>query len=77
MGEPQGSYYAAEFTSTVNDTCGVCGGKAVLKYMRHKNPEKTGRYLCPECYNRYLNKEGTMRRSSGGSTRQSSVTMTK
>ena len=66
--EPQGSYYAAEFTSTVNDTCDVCGGKALLKYMHHKNRQKTGHHLCPSCYDRYLNKAGTVHQSGGRST---------
>lgn len=75
MGEPEGSYYAADFTSTVKDTCDACGGKALLKYMRHKNPMKVGHHLCPICYDRYLNKEGTVHRSSSGSMRHS-VTVT-
>jgi hypothetical protein len=31
--------------------------------MHHRNPNKLGRHLCPKCYDRYLNKEGTVRRS--------------
>ena len=65
MAEPQGSY-AAEFTSMGKDSsCDICGQKAKLKYMHHKNPAKLGRHLCPSCYERYLNKAGTARRSSG------------
>jgi hypothetical protein len=75
MGEPQGSY-AANFTSTANDACDVCGDKAVLKYMHHKNPKKAGHYLCPKCYNKYLNKEGTVSRSSSGISQLPSATMT-
>lgn len=63
MGEPQCSY-AADFTSNAKDTCDVCNVKASgVKYMHHRNPNKLGRHLCPKCYDRYLNKEGTVRRS--------------
>ena len=65
MGE-LGVSYAADFTSATNGTCDICGVQAILKYMRHKNPEKLGRHLCPTCYHRYLNKEGTVRRSHTG-----------
>ena len=64
MAESQGSY-ATEFTSIGKDSCDICGEKAKLKYMHHKNPTKPGRHLCPRCYERYLNKAGTARRSSG------------
>lgn len=63
MGEPQSSY-AADFSPTVKNTCDVCKTEATLKYMRHKNPEKLGRHLCSNCYQHYLNKEGTIRRSA-------------
>lgn len=63
MGEPQSSY-AADFTSNTTDTCDICNVKTSgVKYMHHKNPNKLGRHLCPKCYDRYLNKEGTVRRS--------------
>ena len=76
MGEPQSSY-AANFTSIARDgACDICGGKAILKYMHHKNPLKPGHHLCPKCYDKYLNKEGTVRRSSAGGTSQQSMGQT-
>jgi hypothetical protein len=62
------SSYAAEFTSKARGVCEICGDMANLKYMQHKNPLKHGRNLCPKCYNKYCNKEGTVRRSSGGTS---------
>ena len=74
MGEPQDSY-AADFTSTAKGACERCGAKARkatdLKYMHHKNPKKLGHHLCLQCYDKYLNKEGTLRRTSGGTSQQS------
>ena len=67
MSEPPGSYYAADFTS-VNDAvegiCKYCGTTAILKHMYNKDHSKLGRDLCPDCYQNYRNKNGTVCRSS-------------
>lgn len=63
MSEAPGSSYAADFTSvkaTKEGHCETCGTTAVLKHMR----SKLGRDLCPNCYQYYRNKNGTVRCSS-------------
>jgi ssDNA-binding Zn-finger/Zn-ribbon topoisomerase 1 len=67
MSEPSGSHYAADFTSvkaTIEGTCENCGTTAVLKHIQNKDHSKLGRDLCPNCYQYYRNKSGTVRRSS-------------
>ncbi|KAM6488841.1 hypothetical protein JOM56_015699 [Amanita muscaria] len=71
MSEPSSSHYAADFTSTgaaKEGTCENCGTTAVLKHMHNKDRSKLGRDLCLQCYQYYLNKNGTIRRSSGGTS---------
>ena len=68
MSEASGSGYAANFTSAKavrEGNCHNCGTTAVLKHMQSKDRSKLGRDLCPNCYQYYLNKNGTVRRSSG------------
>ncbi|KAM6489625.1 hypothetical protein JOM56_014947 [Amanita muscaria] len=70
------SHYAADFTSidaAKEGTCESCGTTAVLKHMQNKDHSKLGRDLCPRCYQHYLNKNGTIRRSSGTVTQTSQV----
>ena len=67
MSEAPGSHYAADFTSAKaakEGTCENCGTTAVLKHMQNKDRSKLGRDLCPNCYQYYRNKNGTIRRSS-------------
>lgn len=67
MSEAPGSSYAADFTSvkaTKEGPCETCGTTAVLKHMQSKERSKLGRDLCPNCYQYYRNKNGTVRRSS-------------
>ena len=67
MSEAPGSGYAADFTSikvTKKGSCKICGTTAVLKHMQSKDRSKVGRDLCPNCYQYYRNKNGTVRRSS-------------
>ncbi|KIL64085.1 hypothetical protein M378DRAFT_11669 [Amanita muscaria Koide BX008] len=76
MREPSSSHYAADFTSigaAKEGTCENCGTTAVLKHMQNKDHSKLGRDLCPRCYQHYLNKNGTIRRSSGTVTQTSQV----
>lgn len=64
---PGSSYYAADFTSakvTKEGSCENCSTTAVLKHMQSKDHSKLGRDLCPNCYQYYRNKNGTIRRSS-------------
>ena len=66
MSEASGSY-AANFTSvkaTKEASCETCGTTAVLKHMQNKDRSKLGKDLCPNCYEHYRNKNGTVRRSS-------------
>jgi len=66
MSEAPGSSYAADFTSVKankESSCENCG-TAVLKHMQNKERSKLGWDLCPNCYQYYLNKNGTVRRSS-------------
>lgn len=67
MSEASGSGYAANFTSvkaTQESSCENCGTTAVLKHMQSKDRSKLGRDLCPNCYQYYRNKNGTVHRSS-------------
>ena len=67
MSEAPGSSYAADFTSVKvikEGSCENCGNTAVLKHMQSKDRSKLGWDLCPNCYQYYLNKNGTVRRSS-------------
>ena len=67
MSEAPGSHYAADFTSAktaMERTCENCGTTAALKHMQNKDHSKLGRDLCPNCYQYYRNKNGTVRRSS-------------
>jgi ribosome-binding protein aMBF1 (putative translation factor) len=67
MSEAPGSSYAADFTSVKaakEGNCEICGTTAVLKHMQSKERSKLGRDLCPNCYEYYRNKNGTIRRSS-------------
>jgi ssDNA-binding Zn-finger/Zn-ribbon topoisomerase 1 len=67
MSEAPASSYAADFTSvkaTKEGTCENCGTTAVLKHMQNKDRSKLGRDLCPNCYQYYRNKNGTVRRTS-------------
>ena len=69
MAEPLASEHATNFTSVnpaITGTCERCGNIAVLRFMHSQEPGKTGRNLCPKCYQYYLNKAGTVRRSSAG-----------
>jgi hypothetical protein len=64
-GEPSGhGSYAANFSTTVKKTCDTCKAEANVKFMHHIDPQKCGRHLCPNCWQHYLNKEGTVRRST-------------
>jgi hypothetical protein len=67
MGEPPGSYHAADFTSikaAVEGTCENCGITGIMKHMHNKDHSKLGRDLCFKCYQYYYNKNGTVHRSS-------------
>ena len=67
MSEAPSSHYAADFSrvkAAREGTCETCGNTAVLKHMQNKDHSKLGRDLCPNCYQYYRNKNGTVRRSS-------------
>jgi ribosome-binding protein aMBF1 (putative translation factor) len=64
MSKAPSSHYAADFTAVVEGNCETCGTTTVLKHMQNKDRSKPGRDLCPDCYQYYRNKTGTVRRSS-------------
>ena len=67
MSEAPGSCHAADFTSVKakkEGSCETCGTTVVLRHILSKDPSKLGQDLCPNCYEHYRNKNGTVRRSS-------------
>ena len=65
---PDPSYVTAAIFSSTKATkggiCERCGTTAFLKHMHNKDISKPGRDLCANCYQRYRNKNGTVRRSN-------------